>query len=747
MSDVRKDVGIVTAYGYAVEGGYQGTEAQYTELMGSIANIAQEATDAKTAAETAQGKAEDAQEAAETAQGKAEDAQEAAERAQGLADDAKSAANDSATSASESALKAEGFAVGEQNGVEVGSDSPYYHNNAKYYSEEAGDSATQAAASAATSAAMTGLAPQFDATKAYAVGDHVLYSGTLYQFTSAHAAGAWTGTDATAVTLAPEVTNLKSQIKQIDDQLVEVTGNILPPLYAIGSRYVNNGVDTWVNNTIRMSFAKGTFISLKQNDIVSISSADISAFTGGYTTNGTSFTGIASVTDSYTVPVNGLYFFNLAKVNDAVFTQADVENGWKYLTFKRNGVSSLAETLKEVQTAVVENGEDIEGIKESIGYEIAPIKPSGFYEMPYKNTALNYLGQEITDNAQDASGYIDLKDLYDVCRVVTNKTKWALGPICYYTESQNFIRRDLPGVNYNFSVYNGETVVWYNIDKSISNARYVRFSDSNDKNFEHWVVFNGPVSTKIENCAKWRFTGKKIVNFGDSIFGQTRPPKDVSTYLAENTGATVYNCGFGGCEMSTHADSNYNPFSMCNLADAIATGTWTSQESAASASGMPEYFQETVALLKNIDFSKVEIVTISYGTNDWANSTPIDNGGNSNKTYFADALRYSIERLLTAFPNLRIFVCTPTYRFWMNAQGQFVEDSNTKVNETTNTKLTDFVAKTIEVAEQYQLPYINNYEIGMNRYNRSYYFYPTDGTHPKPEGNKLIADNISNKIY
>ena len=215
MSDVRKDVGIVTAYGYAVEGGYQGTEAQYTELMGSIANIAQEATDAKTAAETAQGKAEDAQEAAETAQGKAEDAQEAAERAQGLANDAKTSAEGSASSASESALKAEGFAVGEQNEVEVGSDSPYYHNNAKYYSEEAGDSATQAAASAATSAAMTGLAPQFVSTKAYSAGDYVLYSGTLYQFTSAHAAGAWTGTDAVQAVMSDGVSDLKSQLDSI----------------------------------------------------------------------------------------------------------------------------------------------------------------------------------------------------------------------------------------------------------------------------------------------------------------------------------------------------------------------------------------------------------------------------------------------------------------------------------------------------------------------------------------------------
>lgn len=35
----------------------------------------------------------------------------------------------------ESSFKAEGFAVGEQGGVPVGPDSPYYHNNAKYYGE------------------------------------------------------------------------------------------------------------------------------------------------------------------------------------------------------------------------------------------------------------------------------------------------------------------------------------------------------------------------------------------------------------------------------------------------------------------------------------------------------------------------------------------------------------------------------------------------------------------------------------
>lgn len=42
--------------------------------------------------------------------------------------------------ASTAKLEAEGFAVGQQNGVDVGTDSPYYHNNAKYYSDKAGGS-------------------------------------------------------------------------------------------------------------------------------------------------------------------------------------------------------------------------------------------------------------------------------------------------------------------------------------------------------------------------------------------------------------------------------------------------------------------------------------------------------------------------------------------------------------------------------------------------------------------------------
>ena len=46
-------------------------------------------------------------------------------------------ADEAATDAAADALKAEGFAVGEQNGTAVASGSPYYHNNAEYFKDQA----------------------------------------------------------------------------------------------------------------------------------------------------------------------------------------------------------------------------------------------------------------------------------------------------------------------------------------------------------------------------------------------------------------------------------------------------------------------------------------------------------------------------------------------------------------------------------------------------------------------------------
>ena len=59
-------------------------------------------------------------------------------RAAQSATDAEASANSAATSKSD----AEAYAVGKRNGTDVASTDPTYHNNSKYYAEQADDSAT-----------------------------------------------------------------------------------------------------------------------------------------------------------------------------------------------------------------------------------------------------------------------------------------------------------------------------------------------------------------------------------------------------------------------------------------------------------------------------------------------------------------------------------------------------------------------------------------------------------------------------
>ena len=64
---MRKNLGPVTAYKYAVQQGYTGTEQEFAALMASYATVAEEAEAAKDDAIDAKTAAEEAQAAAEAA--------------------------------------------------------------------------------------------------------------------------------------------------------------------------------------------------------------------------------------------------------------------------------------------------------------------------------------------------------------------------------------------------------------------------------------------------------------------------------------------------------------------------------------------------------------------------------------------------------------------------------------------------------------------------------------------------------
>lgn len=344
-------------------------------------------------------------------------------------------------------------------------------------------------------------------------------------------------------------------------------------------------------------------------------------------------------------------------------------------------------------------------------------------------------GTDINKIADENRYIIGITDA--VNRPFTESSGWLLDVTKY---NWNWVRQDAYGL-------------WspskhaYRTGRIVTNG--TNFSDTLDVEWTPWrtVATMEDVENTIGMVASTLTNeGYKIVNFGDSIFGAEQGATSVSNYLGLATGAEVINLGFGGCNMTPHYQSTWAKFSMCALADAIASGDYSAQEEASGTEGKPYYFPDAVTRLKNIDFSEVDVITIGYGTNDFTGGATLENNGNRyDVNTFGGALRYSIEKILKAYPNIRIAIVAPCWRFWYDSGNNFDYDSDT--HTVNGLKLHNFVDKCIEIGNEYHLPVINPYDnLGINKFNYSQWFAPNDGTHPSANGRHQLAKLMANTI-
>lgn len=242
--------------------------------------------------------------------------------------------------------------------------------------------------------------------------------------------------------------------------------------------------------------------------------------------------------------------------------------------------------------------------------------------------------------------------------------------------------------------------------------------------------------------------GQVIVNFGDSIFDFEEDGVTVSSELAALTGATCINMGFEGMRMTAHENSNYAPFSMCNLAKAIATGNFSPQ--LAVVDNAPAQFAKRLEELMEIDFNKVDIVTMCYGSNDYTAGvqcgTPTSNGG---LYQFCSAYKIAINYLQGIYPNLRIVIVPPTYRVWFDSEGDIEDDCESLTFGQDEEALPVYVEGAIAVGKSRQCPVVDSfYGLGINNTTArgGWFRSKTDGTHHSVKGKKALAKAIAKTI-
>ena len=352
----------------------------------------------------------------------------------------------------------------------------------------------------------------------------------------------------------------------------------------------------------------------------------------------------------------------------------------------------------------------------------------------------------------------------------TNSAILSFAPIAFYDENKIHISGYTPTIsNANEKVeYNGKLGVYYIIPENAKFARVaiatgreaimtlllISFTETSktliipdlDLNERVAVLEETDGYDKVKNI----FKGEKIVNFGDSIFGNYRDTNNsddmsISKMMSNRLGATCYNAGFGGCRMADHS-SNWKEFSMYSLANSISSNNWEAQDKAIASGVLPDYFVDTLDMLKNMNWYEVSYITIGYGTNDHSGNVFLNGteaSFNDKTQYFKGALEHSIETISTKYPHIKIVILTPMWK-WFRVDGAFAYDSNDDLSKNTRGyKLPDYVDVCKDVAKQYQLLCIDNYyELGINKFNYLYYFYQSDGVHPKKSGRQLRADNI-----
>lgn len=255
------------------------------------------------------------------------------------------------------------------------------------------------------------------------------------------------------------------------------------------------------------------------------------------------------------------------------------------------------------------------------------------------------------------------------------------------------------------------------------------------------------IKEETEEQGKTRHAGKTCVCFGDSVTGFLSPPYDYPSVIAKETGMTVYNVGFAGCRMSdTHPYPAYKRFGMVPIVDAIVSGDWSEQDAYVDQIESGTFPQAHLANLKAIDWAAVDFVTIFYGGNDAGNGVPIGDPTGKNIQTYLGAFNYAMEKLITAYPNIKFLILTPIFRYWPSeAQDSDAYDIPEYGTENVR-KYYEWGDALIERAKVYKVPYVDMYRtLGINAFNRATYL-KNDGAHPKEIGAELIGCKISARL-
>lgn len=236
-----------------------------------------------------------------------------------------------------------------------------------------------------------------------------------------------------------------------------------------------------------------------------------------------------------------------------------------------------------------------------------------------------------------------------------------------------------------------------------------------------------------------------IVCLGNAPFADDRDSdKNLANLIAQKTDSTVYNCSVADSYMTAllpaySAEHPYDAFSFYWLTTVFTVDNGSLIDSALETIGdVPADLQESMDLLRSIDFETVDVIAIMYDGNDYLGGRQtVDSENTSNIRTFTGALAAGIQLIQQTYPHIRIIVMSPTYAYALDENGGYASSDLTDYGMG---PLSTYAILESNICYDNSVTFVDNIYASINEDNADTYL--TDYIHINEAGRELLADRF-----
>lgn len=231
-----------------------------------------------------------------------------------------------------------------------------------------------------------------------------------------------------------------------------------------------------------------------------------------------------------------------------------------------------------------------------------------------------------------------------------------------------------------------------------------------------------------------------LLCLGNSPFADNKGEDGLAQDLAREVDGVAYDASFAGSFQSLkneayQADYPADGVSLYSLVKAFCSGDYTSLEQAAGALGSDA--EDTVKLLKGLDFSTIDMIVIMYDLSDYIDHRPLyDPNNDSNLVTWSGSLNASLKLLDETYPHIRtVILSTPACGKTID---EFYVDGD--IQNLGNGTIPDYLNYQMNVILSNGVSYIDNYYGVITVDNRDEYL--VDDYHLNEKGIQAIASRF-----